>query len=667
VLKTVRVPPEFAPLFTQAEEIVSRYFRDRRDDPEHGTIEIFGERYVLVRAASLSVEFFSLVADLYGPGREREADEFARNILFDLAHAIGRSDAQNFHAKMGLVDPIAKLSAGPLHFSHTGWAFVDIFPESKPSPDEDYFLVYDHPYSFESDAWLRAGKTRESPACIMNAGYSSGWCEESFGVTLVATEVLCRARGDAACRFVMAHPNRIEKAVERWAAKQPRPESAASYSIPDFFARKRMEEELRRAQGDLERRVEERTAELLASNERLKREIAERKEVEKKLLQAQKLEAIGRLAGGIAHDFNNLMAVIIGNAGLLAHRVREGDALRPFVDEISSAGRRAAQLTHQLLAFSRARALSREPLDVNRIVRDLSNMLARVIGEDIELVTNLDEAVGIVEADRGQVEQVVMNLVVNGRDAMAEARGGRLVVETRNVDLRAPQPTVHGTLEPGSYVLLAVTDTGTGMSEEVLSQIFDPFFTTKEGKRTADQPTGGTGLGLSTVYGIVKQAGGGIVVTTTPGHGSRFALYFPRLAAEAEARASLPRLPLAERGSETVLVVEDQEALRVVMAKTLRELGYDVLLAGDGEDALSVAAVHDGPIHLLVTDVVMPKLRGPELARRLTVTRPTTRVLYTSGYPDDPSLAEAEGPTTLLPKPFTPEALGRRVREVLDE
>ena len=279
-------------IFGAAEETVSRYFPAARFEPERGSIEISGERYVLVRAASLSVEFFSLVRELYGPGRETDAEDFTRNILFDLAHAIGRSDARSFHTKMELSDPIARLSAGPVHFAHAGWAFVDILPESNPAPGSDYFLVYDHPYSFESDAWIRSGRHRDSPACIMNAGYSSGWCEESFGLTLVASEILCRAKGDESCRFVMAPPSRIEERVARYASGNL-PARALRYQIPDFFSRKRTDEEL-------QQRVEERTRDLAASNSHLRREMAERSEIERQLRQAHKLEAVGRLAGGVA-------------------------------------------------------------------------------------------------------------------------------------------------------------------------------------------------------------------------------------------------------------------------------------------------------------------------------------------------------------------------------
>ena len=325
-LRTVRVPVGMEGPFLRAEELVSRYFRERHDDPERGTIEIFGERYVLVRAASLSVEFFTLVRELYGPGREGESADFARNILFDLAHAIGKSDAQNFHTKMKLEDPIERLSAGPVHFSHSGWAFVDIFPESNPTVGPDFKLIFDHPYSFESDAWVRAGRKADFPVCIMNAGYSSGWCEKSFGLVLVASEMLCRAKGDAHCRFIMAPPDRIEAHVERYLQEKPHLVTGKhSYQIPDFFARKRIEEDLRR---------------------RFAEEMAEREAAEKKLRHTHKLEAVGRLAGGIAHDFNNLMAIVITRSAMITRKLKPGDPIRRELEprrSRSSSSRSAAR------------------------------------------------------------------------------------------------------------------------------------------------------------------------------------------------------------------------------------------------------------------------------------------------------------------------------------
>ncbi len=253
-LKTVNVPPQVEPIFARAEEVVSEYFGDRTEDPSVGMIKIHKERYVLVRAASLSVEFFALVGRLLGEGKKQEADEFARNLLYDLAHSIGRSDAACFHEAMGLSDPIERLAAGPVLFAYSGWAFVDILPESTPSPDENYYLLYDHPYSFEAESWIEQGAATEFPVCIMNAGYSTGWCEASFGLTLVASEVLCRARGDPHCRFIMAPHERIEEHIARY--MQAEPELAPkmrSYHVPDFFARKRLEEELRDSLAEMER------------------------------------------------------------------------------------------------------------------------------------------------------------------------------------------------------------------------------------------------------------------------------------------------------------------------------------------------------------------------------------------------------------------------------
>ncbi|MFX0201967.1 MAG: PAS domain S-box protein, partial [Candidatus Hodarchaeota archaeon] len=251
MLNTVRVPEQFQPLFQKAQEYVSKYFSLKKEDPSRGTIEIFGERYILVRAASMSVDFFDTIRNLYTSEGKEEANNIARSILFDIAHTVGKMDARDFHKKMNLNDPIEKLSAGPIHFAHSGWAFVDIFPESNPSPDENYYLVYDHPFSFESDAWTRAGRHSEFPICVMNAGYSSGWCEESFGVSLVASEIMCRAKGDEACRFVMAHPSRIELYIQNYLKRTPEiAKKVTTYRIPGLFERKWMEERLRESEAN---------------------------------------------------------------------------------------------------------------------------------------------------------------------------------------------------------------------------------------------------------------------------------------------------------------------------------------------------------------------------------------------------------------------------------
>ncbi|NMC72247.1 MAG: response regulator [Myxococcales bacterium] len=644
--RTVRVPAEMERVFQQAERLVAGYFATRRERPERGSIEISGERYLLVRAASLSVEFFALVRELYGPGHDAQADEFSRNLLYDLSHGLGRADARHFHARMGLTDPVARLAAGPVHFSHTGWAFVDIDPRSCVIAGPEYVLLYEHPHSFEADAWLASGTFVDAPACIMNSGYSAGWCQESFGLRLVSAEVACRACGDSTCRFVMAPPDRIERRLEEFATEPSRPASRRRpYGIPDLVIRKRIEDELYRAREELEQRVRERTAELERANRRLREEIAERERVEAELVQAARLEAVGRVAGGIAHDFNNLLAVVIGQASLLERQLPEGSAERGMAGEIRSVGQEAAQLTTQLMGFGRAGICRVEPLDLNEVVRANLGVLHRLIGERIVVVTDLTPDDVVVRMDRGQLAQVVMNLVINARDAMPD--GGTLTVRTAVVAEPASAP----------QAVLEVTDTGSGMDEETVARVFDPFFSTKPG---------GTGLGLATVRRVVTGAGGSIEVESRPGAGSTFRIRLPR--APETRQPCRDGAPGTARAGEAVLVVEDQPPVRRMMVRALERLGYVALEADTPEAALRLLSAGDRRVDLLITDVVMPGMNGPELAARAVALHPALKVLFVSGYPDDALLRDGveAGRMELLAKPFLAEQLAARVRRILD-
>ncbi|HEY7783757.1 MAG TPA: response regulator [Pyrinomonadaceae bacterium] len=380
---------------------------------------------------------------------------------------------------------------------------------------------------------------------------------------------------------------------------------------------------------------------------------------EAQLLQSQKLEAVGRLAGGISHDFNNLLTAIIGYSDLSIRRVSPDDPLRRNLDEIRRASERAAGLTRQLLAFSRKQVMQPKVFELNAVVADVERMLRRMIGDDIDVRTNLDPNSGNVKADPGQIEQVIMNLVVNARDAMP--KGGKLSIETSSLYLDEQYSFEHVSVKPGFYVLLAVSDTGTGMDEETRQHIFEPFFTTKE-------PGKGTGLGLSTVYGIVKQSSGHVWVYSEPGKGTTFKVYLPRV--EEGAQYYREQEPAAEvpRGTETILLVEDAEMVRNLTREVLENCGYDVIEASNGKRALSICKNRTEPIDLLLTDVVMPEMSGRELADRLVGLHPEMQVLYMSGYTQDAIVHRGtldEG-TNFIQKPFSPDALARKVRIVLD-
>jgi PAS domain S-box-containing protein len=390
-------------------------------------------------------------------------------------------------------------------------------------------------------------------------------------------------------------------------------------------------------------------------------DVTERRGLEEQLRQSQKMEAVGRLAGGIAHDFNNLLMVISGYSEFLLDRIGSDPALRAPAQEIAGAAQRASSLTRQLLAFSRKQMLAPTVLDLNAIVTENLKMLTRVIGEDIDLVMVPASGLGAVRADAGQIEQVIMNLAVNARDAMPS--GGKLTIATSNVSLDEEYARFHAPLRAGDYVLISISDTGFGMDSETQSHIFEPFFTTKGPK--------GTGLGLSTVYGIVKQSGGYIWVSSEPGKGTTFKIYLPRVAESAEKAVqivSAPESTVTEPGTETILLAEDEPNLRYLARQFLEKQGYNVIEAADGAVAMQIAVAHEGVIHLLLTDVIMPGMNGRELAQRVSEIRPNTKILYMSGYTENVigHNGTLDAGVRLLQKPFTLQDLRMKVREVLD-
>jgi PAS domain S-box-containing protein len=444
-------------------------------------------------------------------------------------------------------------------------------------------------------------------------------------------------------------------------------------AIRDITLQKQAQKEIAEAKQSLEIRVRERTAELLRSNQTLQAEIAHRelaqkqrdeeqarsKGLELQLIQTQRMEAVGRLAGGVAHDFNNLLGVILGNSELLLQNASLDKAASERIQEIKMAGEEATSVTRQLLAFSCQQVFEPQILDLNAVLQDLQPLLIRIIRESIHFEMGLGQQVGRIKIDRSQLAQIILNLVANARDAMTA--GGRLKMETSNIDLGESYSHEHVDVRPGPYVQLSVTDTGSGMDRETVSRIFEPFFTTKEKGR-------GSGLGLATVYGIVRQSGGHIWVYSEPGLGTTFKIYFPRVTEVTDSLPHAIRKTGASTASETILIVEDSRLLAKVTRDFLESDGYEVLLASNPREALRIAEDHHAPIHLLLTDVVMPDMNGRELAEHLLAKRPEMRVLYMSGYTNgilsEHAFRAEDAP--FIEKPFSHEALSQKVRHSLN-
>ena len=727
--RTVQVPTTFEALFIEAEDRLSEWLAQRVQDPENARIEVGNERYLEIRASSLSVEFFDLVREHYGGARTPEADNVARSLLYDIASALARVDSSRLAEQMGITDAETHLALGPVHFAVTGWARVALHEGSHPVQSDDYVLIYDHLHSFESEAWLARGRASDEPVCVMNAGYSSGWCSTAYGLDLVATEVLCRGRGDPCCRFVMAPPHRLAEHVAALRVRWPElADRMRDPHVPGYLAGhatngRRMFDQSSRfriafehaqtgtaivstegryvlcnpAYGQMLKRdpapligqfvgaasdpgVRTQAEELFRAalrgeRDRFRKEmqlldvngevvhadvagslirdetgrglffvlqvqdLTAQRVAQEQLQRAQKMQVAQELAGGLAHDLNNLLTIILGAADQL--EIVLGDAHRgaAAVDAIQRAASRAGTVTQQLLSFSRRQVVEARVHNLSEIVAELSVLLERVLGERIDLVVTVDDDVPAVRIDAGQLEQVLVNLTVNARHAMPV--GGRLEIHLRKRGLDA---------------IIDVRDNGVGMSPEVLEQALEPFFTTRPE---------GTGLGLAVVHGIVQQAGGSLTVTSTEDVGTHIEVHLPGV--DDTPVAIPPRSSgLTHGGNEVVLLAEDDDEIRHMLIEALDALGYATLPAADGEEAVALAL--DAPqIDLLLTDVVMPGLTGPEVADHVAVRHPELRVLFMSGYAD----AELENHSLpdgarVLRKPFTLKAMASRVREILD-
>ncbi len=565
---TVRVPDAMQDLFNQAEQIVASYFSDVTTDPTHATIKISGERYVLMRASSLSVDFLNTIRNLYADQGEQEAMAIGRSFLFDIAHVLGMEDARKFHEKMGVTDPIARLSTGPVHFAYAGWAFVDIDDVSSPSPDENYFIKYDHPFSFEADAWLKAGQSSDHPVCIMNAGYSSGWCEQSFGVDLTAVEITCKAAGDDRCTFIMAPPHRIREYLDEYMPEHR--QHPVSYQIPTFFERKRVEEEMKAARQKAE------------DSDRMKSEFLT----------------------NISHEIRTPMNALIGMTELVLDTALTGTQ-REHLNTVLESGEALMDIINQILDFSKIEAgkmeLEETTFSLRQCVADTVRPLeVRAEAKGVKLNWQVAEDVpDSLRGDATRLRQVLVNLI--GNAIKFTNQGGITTV------VAVEQPTPQGLM-----LHFAVRDTGIGIPAEKLDSIFDAF---TQVDMSTTREYGGTGLGLTISARLVDLLGGNIWVENNsdlPGSTFHFTAQFG---------IDTPP-PHPELVNQHILVVAENPRHRSVLEQTLAKLHMQVSSAESGHDAVSRLGNRSRPAdtqQLVLTDlrdsvVLVEMIRGrPEL------------------------------------------------------
>jgi len=613
---TVRVPEQFRSVFDAAQDTVRAYFADIRADPSRGSIEIAGERYLLIRASALSYGFLSAIRMLYADRGDAEALHIGKTILFDMAHVLGINDARNFHRKMGVTDPLAKLSAGPVHFAYSGWAYVDILPESTPSIDEDCFLKYHHPFSFESHSWLQAGKQTDFPVCIMNAGYSSGWCEESFGLPLTATEITCKAKGDDTCTFVMAPPHRMREHVEReLATASDDTLRKVIYETPVFFERKDVEERLREAVARAE----------AAS------------------------EAKSLFLANMSHEIRTPLTGVLGMAELLTQQELPPEQTR-MARTIQQSGRALLAILNDILDISKIEAgrmtVSSAPCDVRAILREVAEALSALVAEKgLDLAVDVDPTVPPwVSADPLRLRQVVLNLAGNAVKFTEEG----------DITLRARW------LEPDS-LHLEVEDSGIGIAESKTTRLFEPFVQADD---SDTRRFAGAGLGLSISRKLVELMEGEIEVRSKVGKGSTFWFRIPAPPLEGPTPEEPKPAPAPLRVEAHVLLVEDDRTSRYVIEKMLAEHGCSVDSVANGREA--VAACATATYDILFMDCQMPVMNGYEATARIRElqeggTRTPIIAMTASVMRGQVERCRAAGMDDFLGKPLE----GDRVRAVL--
>lgn len=616
---SVIVPDEMKPLFDVAQQTVGEYFRDLKMDPAKGTIEIHDQRYVLVRASTLSKDFLDTVQKLYADRGAAEAFAIGKNFLFDISHVIGMNDARNFHAKMNLTDPIAKLSAGPVHFAYSGWAFVDILPESNPTPDDDYFLIYNHPYSFEADSWKRAGETADVPVCIMNTGYSSGWCEESFGIPLTAVEVTCTAKGDEHCTFIMSPPHRIQEHLERF-NKQSKKDylKQEQYEIPTFFERKKVEEEMQRS----------------------------------RLMAEESAKAKSDFVANMSHELRTPLSAILGFTDLIKKTALDPEQ-KEYLEAISSSGQNLLAVINDILDLSKLDAGKFSIEQINFRIPELIHSLQLMFAgkaKDKNLSFNCQADVALqhpVNGDPKKLTQILINLIGN---AIKFTDEGSVAVSCKLINQE----------QGNSIVEFRVEDTGIGIPQHKQESIFERFI---QADTDTTRKYGGSGLGLSIARQLVTLLGGTLSLQSEPDKGTAFSFSLPFLSAkESKDKTAGKDTTIPIQATRTILVVEDSIMNQKLARIILHNNGFEVTIAENGQEAVDI--LKEKAFDLILMDIQMPVMDGCLatciIRKELKLTTPII-AMTAHALDGEKEKCIREGMNDYLAKPFKEEDLLQKI------
>ncbi|WP_343702802.1 ATP-binding protein [Chitinophaga sp.] len=606
---SVKVPAEMEPLFRKAEENVRQYFSDFKWDPSKAAIEINDERYVLIRASALSKDFLDSILNLYADRGEAEAFSIGRNFLFDISHALGLNDAKAFHAKMNLHTPLSKLSAGPVHFAYTGWAYVDILPESNPSPDENFCLFYHHPFSFEADAWIRAGVKSKSPVCIMNGGYSSGWCEESFGVPLTAVEVSCRAQGHSQCTFVMSPPHRIEEHIQQFAkTHRKRHIKKSPAEIPTFFLRKTVEEQMEKA----------------------------------RLLAEESSRAKSDFVANMSHELRTPLSAILGYTDLLK-KTKLDNMQHDYLAAIYTSGSNLLSTINDIMDLSKldARKISFEsvPIHLPDLLQSIELMLASRLGhKKLQYISSVDKALNQpLLGDSVRLTQILLNIIGN---AIKFTEKGKITVRCE-IEQQNPQ---------GVQVLFRISDTGIGIAADKQEVIFERF---TQADSAITRKYGGTGLGLAITRELVELQGGSITLKSEEKKGTEFSVRLPFLKAEAPVEGRRQPIASIKGNGLHVLVVEDNVLNQKMTRIMLLHNGFRVSVADNGLKAL--AFLKKNKVDLILMDLQIPGMDGylttGKIRKGLQLSTPIIAITA-HAFSGEREKCIAAGMNDYLPKPF---------------